>query len=614
MKRATFLWSLLAILLQGMIWGQIPETISYQGVLRDDTGNAVAEGDYELHFNLYDGEAGGSPLWSETFSSVNVTGGVFHVILGSINPLSLSFDRQYWLGVTVGGDTEFSPRIQLTSSPYSLISESVLGSSNTFPSDGNVGIGTTSPGATLHVQGGSLFNGDISIEDNEPVLHFRDTVQPLPAGYWRMLVGGDDNFYLQKNTAEANDFSQVYNFTFSNDGKFGIGTTSPELKLDVVGPDGTGIRLGDENSGSYRASLVSFEQYGGVLNLNDASDGSIKGKIRGYSADGVQAFFTAGNVGIGTASPSEKLQVGGNVRVGLLTEDDGSTPGYGDYLYFSGGDDWSGVDSDNSDPLWIARYNAGSDASELRVNIGDEQSAADKFVIGSTITDTWTPAFTLQTDGNVGIGTTSPSTTLDVSGTFKVSGATTLNSIAYTWPSADGTSGQMLSTDAAGTLSWSSVTPSPAGTDGQVQYNDGGSSFGGAASLYYDDTNNRVGIGTTTPASTFETGGSFATSAIREVTATVFTTETLTASDYIILVDNTVAITVALPTAVGIKGRRYIIKKISAGAMIPTIDPSGSETIDGSETYSGLDVYMESIEVISDGSNWFIIGKGAGQV
>lgn len=47
------------------------------------------------------------------------------------------------------------------------------------------------------------------------------------------------------------------------------------------------------------------------------------------------------------------------------------------------------------------------------------------------------------------------------------------------------------------------VSTSPAGTDGQVQYNNSGS-FGGASSLVYDDTNNRVGVGTSSPAKKLE--------------------------------------------------------------------------------------------------------------
>ena len=44
---------------------------------------------------------------------------------------------------------------------------------------------------------------------------------------------------------------------------------------------------------------------------------------------------------------------------------------------------------------------------------------------------------------------------------------------------------------------------SPGGSNSQVQYNDGGS-FGGASALVYDDVNNRVGVGTTSPESTLE--------------------------------------------------------------------------------------------------------------
>ena len=45
-----------------------------------------------------------------------------------------------------------------------------------------------------------------------------------------------------------------------------------------------------------------------------------------------------------------------------------------------------------------------------------------------------------------------------------------------------------------------------AGSDGQVQYNNGGTSLGGASALYYDDTNNRVGIDTTIPAYELQVG------------------------------------------------------------------------------------------------------------
>ena len=54
----------------------------------------------------------------------------------------------------------------------------------------------------------------------------------------------------------------------------------------------------------------------------------------------------------------------------------------------------------------------------------------------------------------VGIGTTDLQTALEVAGTASISGATTLRGITYTWPSADGSSGQVLKTNGSGALSW----------------------------------------------------------------------------------------------------------------------------------------------------------------
>jgi hypothetical protein len=98
---------------------QIPKTLSYQGVLTDADGAVVADANYDLTFKLYDTAIGGTALWTEGQSAA-VVKGVFNVILGSVNPLPLPFNKQYWLGVTVGTGSELAPRIQLTSSAYSL--------------------------------------------------------------------------------------------------------------------------------------------------------------------------------------------------------------------------------------------------------------------------------------------------------------------------------------------------------------------------------------------------------------------------------------------------------------------------------------------------------------
>ncbi len=104
-----------------LAWAQIPQTLSYQGVLADAAGNPGADGTYNLIIKLYDVAAGGAALWQEEHAAI-VSKGVFNTILGSVTPLNLPFDKQYWVGVTVGAtsDPELTPRIPLTSTAYSM--------------------------------------------------------------------------------------------------------------------------------------------------------------------------------------------------------------------------------------------------------------------------------------------------------------------------------------------------------------------------------------------------------------------------------------------------------------------------------------------------------------
>ncbi|MDX2133751.1 MAG: hypothetical protein SFV52_03160 [Saprospiraceae bacterium] len=109
--------------------------LSIQGILKKLDGNAVDNGTYTLRFRLYTQESGGTSIWEETQSDIEVNNGIYSAVLGSAQPLNVAFDTTYWLGVAVGGGPEMTPRAELTTAPYAL---SLIGQTNKFPSTGRV--------------------------------------------------------------------------------------------------------------------------------------------------------------------------------------------------------------------------------------------------------------------------------------------------------------------------------------------------------------------------------------------------------------------------------------------------------------------------------------------
>ncbi len=117
---------------QALAANGIAEQINYQGKLLTPLGAAVPAGTYSVVFSLYDAESGGSRIWtaggslaSPTAVNVEVTSeGLFTVLLGSGSQNSL--DNVDWnsdsiyLGVTVGSDSEMSPRKRLVAAPQAF--------------------------------------------------------------------------------------------------------------------------------------------------------------------------------------------------------------------------------------------------------------------------------------------------------------------------------------------------------------------------------------------------------------------------------------------------------------------------------------------------------------
>jgi hypothetical protein len=108
--------------------------------------------------------------------------------------------------------------------------------------------------------------------------------------------------------------------------------------------------------------------------------------------------------------------------------------------------------------------------------------------------------------GNVGIGTTTPAFTLDVNGTLRVTGTTTVS--AFVMPTG-ASAGYVLTSDASGVGTWQPAQQgiSGSGTAGQLAFWTASSTISGDNNLYWDNTNKRLGIGTTGPSEKLEVVG-----------------------------------------------------------------------------------------------------------
>lgn len=194
------------------VWATAPQaplatstsTISYQGRLADAAGDPLT-GVYNLEFRIYDVPTGGAPLWEELWTggnSVQISDGLFNVMLGSLNPnlaTVIEGQNELYLGITVGTDSEMSPRVQLGSVPFSM-------QAMTVP-DGSVTTAKITDGAVTQIKlspdvqfGKFIQNGVVNSGTGTGIRHVRVTFTEPFQGTPSVVVTSDDLAGINEKT------------------------------------------------------------------------------------------------------------------------------------------------------------------------------------------------------------------------------------------------------------------------------------------------------------------------------------------------------------------------------------------------------------------------------
>ena len=238
------------LLMEGIAQAQVPQLLNYQGVLKDGSGTPVT-GTVSIVFSIYDVNTGGTPLWTETQSSVNVNNGLFNVLLGSSTSLpaglfygnyapASSGDR--YLGVKVGSDPEMSPRHRLVS-----VSDALKAGDADTLGDGLVDIDGTKTITQIHTKraqvSGSLANrlyidlqGTDTLDKGSLVMRSTSDgkTEYLMTGYKNSTGQFNEMFVgnLDDKTVRLGGNNAIF---ITANGRVGMGTLTPADKLDVNG-------------------------------------------------------------------------------------------------------------------------------------------------------------------------------------------------------------------------------------------------------------------------------------------------------------------------------------------------------------------------------------------
>jgi hypothetical protein len=407
----------------------VPDSINYQGKLTTASGGCLND-TVQMTFTIYADAFGTVWEWDETQTEVEVKEGIFNVLLGSVNPLPASiFDGSAkYLGVQVESDPEMSPLKPMVTTAYAFGSHHAQEAdtadyARNVPAAGIVSVdGVSNAGGNVDFVPGS--NMTITPNDGANTVTFSSTAGGIG--------GSGTTNYIPKFTASTTvGNSAIYQ---SGTGDVGIGITGPAYKLHVNGD----FYANTVNTGQGDYEHYAMNQH--VRTSDNVAFGDVSANVvnTGYGNNELFAMnqnvrtwdavtFATLNTGQG---PNELYDMNQNVQT---TDNPTFNRVYlNDYGTALGGFHVGGSSDPGTDHL-IVDGNAGigaTPADKLDVNGDIRVRGADIKDAGGTSRITLTDngllqlkedggaaSLTVATDGDIGIGDTSPDAQLDIEST-----------------------------------------------------------------------------------------------------------------------------------------------------------------------------------------------------
>jgi len=325
--------------------------------------------------------AAGSATATYPFNSISAAGtqallnstrtGGGGIILQNNGTDSVYLGTANWTGISGYGTGTTDIALSAASNSSAILF--ATGTSSTarmiITSSGNVGIGTPSPSYGLDILGTTAGAALLRVTYSGYAQTFLQAFNGI--GYVGTLT--NDHFAISTNSTEK--------VRITSGGNVGIGTTSPTGtygKLSVAG----GISILDDNSAKLEIGRYSSGAPNSYIKIGTNSN-SLRITNAADSVDLV-TFTNGGNVGIGTTSPTQTLTTNGNIAVG------------GQQAFWLRDDD--GFSSNTGRRAWAITSNY---VAFGMLSLYVASAASSNPLSGTAV-------FNITSGGNVGIGTTSP--------------------------------------------------------------------------------------------------------------------------------------------------------------------------------------------------------------